>query len=523
MKPSNRAMLWYFWKLSRRNILLLSMLSIAVTFLMRRIAGGTPDASFAYVNFVGQVFLIALLGGCLFLWLRESSFLPHSSLFTLPLSTTRYLILFYGYVLAMVGAASCAAAALHFHLYGSMLSTLVREEMKLEFWQMPLVCVALACLIQSLFHLAGIKNELRAVPMAVALQVMAVVCLLPVLEPGDSSLQHIKYAPLPALLLAWACSHHALASHRSGRLDGRIVILLEWFGRGQGRTATFVSPDRALFWLGWRRYGRLLPLWSLGLGLTSLALIGGSALIWQDQLFRGIDRGGPFIVYHLGTLPAVACATILSHIVILIRTREDLFGTGRGYFLALPARSAALSRGRLLAMALSVSVVLAAELALFAPVLHYTPVLMHPNIILTMLLAPLLAWLVLWFGLLLAGVYLVFILAMVCLAVLVQPAGGNQLEEYGLLVLATMSVATMALFLSRGIRRGLLSRIDWALCATVLAGCLAVTAFFAWPEPAHWRGPIPCLLIAVLALGALLPVALPFVAAPVLTDWIRHR
>jgi hypothetical protein len=516
-------MLWYLWKLSRRNILLLSMLCIAVTFLIRRIAGGTPDASFAYVNFVGQVFLIALLGGCLFLWRWESSFLPHSSLFTLPLSTTRYLILFYGYVLAIVGAASCAAAALHFHLFGGTLSTLVRDGMELGFWQMPLACVALACLIQSLFHLAGIKNELRAVPMAIALQVMAVVCLLPVLEPGDSSLQHIRYAPLPALLLAWGCSHHALASHRSGRLHGRMVILLEWFGRGQGRTATFVSPDRALFWLGWRRYGHLLPLWSLGLGLTSLALIGGSELFWQDQLFRGIDRGGPFIVYYLGTLPAVACATILSHIFILIRTREDLFGTGRGYFLALPVRSAGLSRGRLLAMTLSVSVVLAAELALFAPVLYYTPVLMNPDTIFTMLLAPLLVWLVLWFGLLLAGAYLVFIFALVCLAVLLQPAGGNQLEGYGLVVLATMSIVTMALFLFRGIRRGLLSRTDWGLFAAVLVGCLAVTAFFAWPEPAHLRGPIQNLLIAVLALGAVLPIALPFVVAPVMTDWIRHR
>ena len=523
MNPSNKALLWYFWQLSYRNILLFSAASIAASLLIRNIAGDAPDASFAYANFIAQVFLIGLLGGCLFLWRWDSSFLPHPSLFTLPLSTTRYLILFYGYVLAIVGAASCAAAALHFHLYGGLLSTLVREGMELGFLQMPLVCVALACLIQSLFHLAGIKNELRAVPMAIALQVMAVVCLLPVLEPGDASLQHIRYAPLPALLLAWACSHHSLSSHRSGRLRGRMVILLEWFGRGQGRTATFVSPDRALFWLGWRRYGQLLPLWSLGLGLTSLALIGGTELVWQDQLFRGVDRGGPFIVYYLGTLPAVACATILSHIFILIRTREDFFGAGRGYFLALPVCSAGLSRGRLLAMTLSVSVVLAAELALFAPVLYCTPVLMHPDVIFTMLLAPLLVWLVLWFGLLLAGAYLVFILALVCLAVLLQPAGANQLEGYGLVVLATMSIVTMALFLSRGIRRGRLSRIDWGLFSAALVGCLAVTAFLAYIEPVDWRGPIPSLLIAVLTLGALLPVALPFVAAPVLTDWIRHR
>jgi hypothetical protein len=417
--------------------------------------------------------------------------------------------------------------ALHLYLFGNVLAETV-PRVVLEFWQMPLLCVALACLVQSMFHLSGIKSEFRVVPMAIAAEVLAFVCILSVLDPGNMNEHRIEQSALVAILFAWASSRNSLNAHRNGIQRGGIAALLERLDLGQGRTKALASPDRALFWLGWRRYGRMFPLWTLGLGIMCLVLVGGTALIWRESYGRSVDHGGSLIIYYFSTLPAVACATILSHVFILLRTREDFFGTGRGYFLALPVRSAALARGRLLALTLSVSVVAAVELALFAPFLYFNPGPAWDDIVFTMLPVILAVWLVLWFGLLLAGGYVTSLLVLLCVALLSASEGSDRLVDYFLAGLALMSIATTALFLFRGIKRGVLNRLDWGLFTAACIPIAVVTALFVWPEPLwiepdDWRYPVRYLLVSVLALGALLPVALPFVAAPVLTDWIRHR
>jgi len=513
--------------MSRRNILLFSALCAAAALSIRMVQQEESVASYAYMNLIGQVFLTTILGGCLFMWGPDTSFVPAPWLLTLPLATRRYLVLFYAYVIVVVGTIACALTALHMHLFGNI----IREDaprVVLEFWQMPLLCVALACLVQSMFHLSGIKNEFRVIPMAIAAEVLAFVCVLSVLDPGNMNGHRIEQMAVAAVVFAWASSYSALSAHRNGKQRGGITALLEWFDLGQGRTSTFASPDRALFWLGWRRYGRMFPLWTLGLGLMCLALISGAALLWREPFINSPDFQGIMLVYA-GTLPAVACATVLSHLFILIRTREDLFGAGRGYFLALPVRSAALARGRLLAITLSVSLVLAVELALFFSVIYFshTPPL-DPDVAVTILLATVAVWLVLWFGLILAGGYVISLLVLACIGLMLDPTGGQHMVDYFLSGLAFLSIATAALFLFRGIKRGLLNRLDWDLFAAACLPIAAVPVFLlwtipVWPDPTIWYNLVRYLVISVLALGALLPVALPFVAVPVLTDWIRHR
>ena len=169
------------------------------------------------------------------------------------------------------------------------------------------------------------------------------------------------------------------------------------------------------------------------------------------------------------------------------------------------------------------SVVAAVELALFAPFLYFNPGPAWDDIVFTMLPVILAVWLVLWFGLLLAGGYVTSLLVLACVALLSTSAGSDRLVDYFLTVLALMSIATTGLFLVRGIKRGLLRSLDWGVLAAVCISSLVVTAFFLWSEPADSRYPVRYLFISALTLGALLPVALPFVAAPVLIDWVRHR
>jgi hypothetical protein len=509
-------MIWYLWRMSRRNILLLSALCAAVALSIRMVQHEDAVAAYAYIDLISQVFLITILGGCMFMRGPDTSFVPAPWLLTLPLAPRRYLVVFYGYVAMVVGTIAFALTALHLCLFGNVLQV-EAPRVVLTIWHMPLLCVALACLVQSMFHLSGIKNEFRVVPMAIAAEVLAFVCVLSVLDPGNMNDHRIEYTALVALLFAWASSHNSLTAYRNGRQRDGIAALLEWLDLGQGRTTAFISPDRALFWLGWRRYGRMFPLWSLGLGLMSLALVGGI-----ESYLRSVDHGEALIVYYLSTLPAIACSTILSHALILIRTREDLFGTGSGYFLALPVRSVALARGRLLATVLSVSMVVAVESALFCPFLCFGPRPMVDDVIFTMPLAILAVWLALWFGLPIAGGYIASVLVLAGVSMLLD-TGGTHMEVWFFTGLAIMSIAISGFLLSRGIKRRLLGRLDWGLFAAVCIPILAVTAFLVWPEPADDRSLAHNLVISLLALGGLLPVALPFIAAPVLTDWIRHR
>lgn len=516
MQPSTRAMLWYFWRMSRRNILLLTALGLAAAFLLKMEQDARPAS--AYTNLVVQVFLTAVFGGCLFMGGAERSFVPHPCLLTLPLATRRYLALFYGYMIFVVGTISCAATAVHLQLFGNVL----QEEgprVVLQFWQMPLLCVALACLIQSMFHLSGIKSEFQVVPMAIAMEVLAFVCVLPVLDPGHHSSHRVGATACFAILFAWACSYNSLSTHRNGRQRGGITALLEWFDLGRGRIRTFSSPNTALFWLGWRRYGRIFPQWALALCLTSLTVVGVFILFRSDPAIR--SKGDGFAVAaYIATPVLIFGAAFLCHVLLLMRSHEDLFGPGRGFFLTLPVHSAELARGRVLATVLSVLLVMSAGTAFLLFLAWISPEFsraLAPQFFSMAILFALGLWLTLWFGLPMA---LIYVLSMLLFFGVAQLLGAQQQDVNWLICIAVLCVAATLFFLSTAIRRRLITPVDLLLfLLAILIPVLATTGNLMGFKT---DAPNP-LFLPIMQFCLLLPVALPFIAAPVVMNWIRHR
>ncbi len=515
MRASSRAMLWYFWRLSRLNILLLIMLSLAAALFVRVAQGNLPSSPFAYINLIVQVLLLTGFSGCLFMFGTDRSFLPHPALLTLPMSTSRYLRLFYGYVITVTIAVSCAATAVHIQLFGDVLQKEV-PKVVIYYWQLPLLCTALACLMQSLFHLSGIKNEFRVIPTAIAMEVLAWRCMMPVIDLGHDSTHGLVNVAILAILFAWACSYNSLVVHRNGRERGGITALLEMLSLGRGRTRTFSSPNRALFWFGWRRYGRIFPLWALSLSLIGVAVIGTLVLLHPDPAIK--SKAVALAAAATFSIPVLVFgAAFLCHILLLMRTHEDLFGPSRGFFLTLPVRSAALVRGRALATALSVLLVMAAGTALLLVLARTNPVSrdLAPRFFLMVPLFALGLWLMLWFGLVAAAGYLALLPVMLGITIL----GGSADLRLIAAAVAVVSVVSTILFLIRGIRQTLLDRVDLLL---FLAACLPTLIVVAQIQKYSFLDP-RFYLITLVSFCLLLPVALPFIAAPVLMHWIRHR
>lgn len=515
MRASSRAMLWYFWRMSRRNILLLMVASLA-TALFVHVA--QEDLHFGYINLIVQTLLIAAFSGCLFLFGTDRTFLPHPALLTLPMSTSRYLRLFYGYLIAITVAVSCAATTVHLQLFGDVLHQHA-PRVVLHFWQLPLLCTALACLMQSLFHLSGIKNEFRVVPMAIAMEVLAFRCILPVLDVGHDSSQRLGGVAVFAILFAWASSYNSLVTHRNGRERGGIIALLEWLDLGRGRTRSFTSAGGALFWLGWRRCGRLFVLWALGLTLVGLGTIGVFLLI-ESVSSRSYFANSFYSAALLAAPMLVGGAAFLCHILLLMRGQQDLFGPGRAYFLTLPVRSTELTRGCTLSVALSVLLVVTSGLLCLALAGSATPGRVWLELSSTIMkftpLYTLGLWLLLWFGLALAVNYLISLPVMIGATILGVEMG----ENYALITLAAAGIAVSVYCLVRGIRLGLLRRVDLGLFSGVCVLVLATVA--AHVDKLSVLGPRG-FLVALTCFCALLPVALPFIGAPLLMNWIRHR
>lgn len=516
MRTSSRMMLWYFWRMSCRSLLLFPVLCAVAAIAIHALKPANAEAVYAYVNLVVQVFLITAFGGCMFVWSDGKSYVPAPFLLTLPLSTRRYQVLFYGYVTAVVGAVSFAATGLHLFLFGNEIQA-IGSVAALGFWQMPLLCVALACLIQSMFHLAGISSELRVVPMAIAMEVLAFLCLLSVLDPGNLNSLWIKITSVVALLVAWDASQHSLTAYRNGRHRNSIAALLELFALERGRTRPFSSPGGALFWLNWRRYGRLFPLWSLGLGSVCMIFAFGFFSLDQELAFAS-KNGARYFLAYVVSLPALVAAALLCHLFHLGRTQEDFLGTGRGYFLSLPVHSAAFARGRLLAVALSVLIVIALEMFMYFLFIWRTPTLGQNEVFgmfMNGLFCLLGVWVVLWFGLAIAVGYAVLFPLFLLVTFYSTEAG---YFHHGMFAL---SLPLTLFFLAVAVRRRLLSRADLihfalALLIPMAAGMAFVLEFDPYIKGINLR-------TVLENVHFLLPIALPFVAAPVLVDWARHR
>jgi len=517
MRPSNRAMIWYFWRLSRRNLLLLLVLSTGVALFLAGPGFVSPEVYCAQVNLTVQVFLIAAIGGCLFMGFGEKSFLPHQALLTLPLATSRYLRLLYAYVMAAIAGIALLATAVHIHFFGDHLQR-VGPDFVIAYWHLPALCIALVCLVQSMFHLAGIKNELRVIPMAIAMEVLAFRCALPVMDLGGWNSRPFATTVCVSILFAWASSYNSLTTYRNGSQRGGITALLERLDLGRGRRRTFSSPNSALFWLGWRRYGRIFPLWALSLYLIGLVVMAGGALIHPSFRLSSSSSDITAVLY-LTTTPMACGAAFLCHLLLLMRSHEDLFGTGRGFFLTLPVRSAGLVRGRVLATVVSVLLVVVAGTALLllaaslSSEFHLAVTWRYFTLVVLVTLA---LWLTLWFGLAIVTGYLAILPIMLGTTILGMQSGGEPI----VMALAVAGVAASAYCLLRGVRLGLLKGVDLCLfAAACLAALAAVSIFFNKSSVMEAR----YFWVALVYTCALLPVALPFIGAPLLMNWIRHR
>ena len=116
-------------------------------------------------------------------------------------------------------------------------------------------------------------------------------------------------------------------------------------------------------------------------------------------------------------------------------------------------------------------------------------------------------WLTLWLGLPMISGY-IFLLLMFSGA---QLLGYEPNERYVIFGFAILFIITTLFFLFSGIRNRVMGRTGLLLFAVFM---LFPTAFIV----------VDVVQVnAIILFGLFLPVALPFVAAPVLVNWVRHR
>jgi hypothetical protein len=185
--------------------------------------------------------------------------------------------------------------------------------------------------------------------------------------------------------------------------------------------------------------------------------------------------------------------------------------------MTLPVRSDALARGRSLAILASFFLVLSMGAALVLAMLPQ-PTGLHLGREF-MNIAPIYViglWLFLWFGVPLVISYLAAVPLMFGVTILGLHVSG----AYAQVALAVGMSATVVFCLVRGIRLRLLSRVDLCLFTGACLPALVTAAICVMKL--HVMGP-RAIFLALFFFCALLPVALPFVGAPLLMNWIRHR
>jgi hypothetical protein len=514
MRPSSRAMMWYFWRLSRIKIVCLAVLCIAATAIIKNVQGHHPVHPYAYANLVAQLFLFCCAGVCLFAQSTGSAFVTPLHLLTLPLATRRYINLFYAYLITVAVLLSGALAALHLYLFGSVILR-GPHTVVLAFWQLPLSCVCLACLLQSLVHLSGLKNELRLVPPALAMVAMAFLAALPLLNPGINNAHYYWILAGFAIGFAWASSHLSIAAYRCGRYGESLASLIPAFDPSRGRTRDFASPGRALFWLAWRRHARSFPLWAVLFYLIGI-LFGCCAFLVSHGKHTFTGWYGEFGVMLLAMLsaPVLLSAAFLSNFLSYLRDREDLHTKGPGYFLTLPVRSVQIARGRLLARTLTLLLLFGVVMAM-VPVINLTVPQQQQTflplaayILLALLLV---VWVVLWLG---PVAVLFYVIPALVISLYRHFLGVNTFAVYYIfpaLVFAYLLLPATVFIAAN--RRKVLDRTQVILLGLALIPgvCECAPLLRAHPDSA-----------ALMFSGWLL-FPLPFAAVPLALDWWRHR
>jgi len=316
-----------------------------------------------------------------------------------------------------------------------------------------------------------------------------------------------------SVALAWACSNNALTAHQHGVQRNGIPALLEWFARGDGRTRAFASPNRALFWLGWKRIGSIFPFWALALTLFGV-LFTAVYLAASDRRNPFSDNSGFAGLISFGVPLMVLSAALASHVALTMRVREDFFGAGRGFFLTLPSRSSTLARGPVLAATLSVALVLAAltvtQVTLAASGVQSE---LNRHLLPTAFLYVLAVWLMFWFGSPFIPAYFLFLAILSVLSFF----RNGQYPFLGTEIMATASFLATAFFFYKGVFRRRMAAPDLLL----FTASLLFPAFAVMANALGFKYTTPYLMI--LQSGIFLTFALPFAAAPVVMHWIRHR
>jgi hypothetical protein len=387
-----------------------------------------------------QVFWTVVIGGCLFLQGRERAFLPPQHFLTLPMTSKRHVSLVYAFQIMVVALVSSLMSILHQMTFGTDVG-LGESRVLLEPWRIPLLCLALATMVNSLFHISAIRNEIQIAFRGVAMVVLAGWCALPLLDPYD---MHPNSGLIPcfaAIVFAYGNSRTALSAHRCGNTGTNLLErILKWLDRGEGRVRPFASPLHALFWMGWRRHGRFITISGIA------ALVPGyvyGLLFWREH--GGTSHTRLTTIMAGMEVALILTGGVLGTCLILIRDNEDFVTRARGFFLTLPARSVDMARQRLYASATGIALVTAAVFVVF---LALSPELVYSNtpalkLILLLCLAAVGAWAGMWCSIIGAMLFALLVL----LLLLVELFTGEGYPVFMVMVtIATVGIMAIACY-----------------------------------------------------------------------------
>lgn len=507
MQPSVRALIWYFWRRSRRSIGQFVGLSAAFTAFSALLWAHATNSPPVFIFFIPQLLFAGyMLGGLIVEGKPGDARLP-AQLMTLPVGNGRYTAVLLGYVVVAAGLYSCAETIIYCLLFGNSVLFLDGTGRAFVAWQAPLLSVCLACLFQSGVLLRAAKNTFL---FQVDTLAFLLICSVPWFLAAPRG--QVTFPPLPLLALfiySWALAYKAVAACRCGGWERPAATLKDAFEntfvRGLGRVRAFASANRALFWLSWKRMGRPLVLVTTPIAVVFAATTVGDVALSHATETRTLANAAamalrtaciwlvlPYIVFHCAYLGA-----------ILFETDAFLIRRDSPYFSTLPVRSNTLAHTRLLTIACAIGLSCSVLATLFLLSRLFSPelALPIPHVLASFLVAAVAAWLGFAFGLL--------FLFWLCVAFLC----GNPPETILLGTLVVVVVPAGVIAMMPGTHWGLLGQRSLILMVLSLIPAVGISVCLLMAKAA-WSLP--------WAIAALL-IPLPFAAAPVAIDWARHR